>query len=460
MHKYLGILLFLIGLAGIIYFSGATDSVKASLNMYPMSIKPPQDKISPLLKEKLKEGGKVPVVVVLTAPTDMAMAQQEAILPQLQAMGFELKFQILNVANAMAGEIPADKINELAQNPYVSEILYDGKIFKQFSLAPTTSLERALEQIHVDVVRRMGYTGKGVTVILIDSGIDNHHPWLAGKVIAEYHAYPTDKDWTNPHGTHCAGIIVSVAPDVKFVDVIALDEQGSARLSWILKALDYAYSIADKYKPCVCSCSWGAYPSDAPEFNEVRKAVLRLAEKMPVVFAAGNFGPSPKTIACPADADNGKIEVITVGAVDYNNVVAWFSSRGPDTYGIIHNEPNVVAPGVDIVSAKAGGGTIAMSGTSMACPFVSGVIALMLQKNPNLTDEQCLKILEETAKDLGPRGFDYSYGYGLVQADKAIEMVSNQPITVVNTSNWKSACVGFSTIVTLIGLIIIVRCWE
>jgi len=449
--KKLGIVLMIIGLIGILYFGNAIDSVKASLQMYPMSVEPPSEKISPLLKEKMKEMKEVPVVVELTAPTDMAIAQQQLVISQLSMIGFKPTLQIFGVGNEIAGTIPSNKVEELASNPYVKRVLYDGFFFKAFGnySTPREAMAQALRQIHA---LGLPYTGKGVTVIVIDSGIDSHHPWIRGHVVEVYKTCPcpAGRNWTMPHGTHVAGIILAVAPDVKLVNIVALGSNGEARLSWILKALDIAYHLADKYKPCLCSCSWGAYPENTPEMDAVRDAVARLEKVMPVVFAAGNFG-APKTIACPADVD----DVITVGAVDSTNHIAWFSSRGPDTYGKEHMEPDVVAPGVGIVSAKAGGGVIAMSGTSMACPFVSGVVALMLQKNPNLTNEDCLKILEKTAKDLGPKGFDYTYGYGLVQADKALGIVTQEPIVVKTSSG--SIGEGLSILLLLIGGILFVR---
>lgn len=463
--KHLGIFLTILGLL-LLVFANANQvnmAVYSTMKVFPMSVKEPSEKISPTLKQVIEQNpnAKIPVIVKLTAPPEMASVQQQAVVPRLMALGFEPTLNIMSVDNAVSGYITAKNVEKIAQNPYVDEILYDVKIFKVFSIP--SGLKADDELVKSVLANTMGYTGKGVTVFLIDTGVDVNHPMLKGKVIKTVYEIPSDliikahPSWTHPHGTHCAGIIVSVAPDVKIVNVVALDANGSARLSWLLKALDYVYSVADEYKPCVCSCSWGAWPVNSPECNELRQAVIRLCYKMPVVFAGGNFGPNEGTISCPADADDGHVEPITVGAVDGNLKIAWFSSRGPDHWGSLHKEPNVVAPGVDVVSAKAGGGYVAMSGTSMACPFVSGVVALMLQKNPSLTDEQCLQILEQTAKDLGPKGFDYSYGYGLVQADKALAITSSIPTPSVNTSQAMTV-VGMLLVVT--GIIIFVRWWP
>lgn len=463
--KVWGIFLIILGCLLIIFGNSATInmSVDSAMKVFPMSTVPPKEKISPTLLQVIKENpnAKVPVIVKLTAPPEMASAQQQTVVPQLMALGFNMTFNIMDVDNAVAGYVTAKNVYKIAENPYVSKVLYDVKIFKVFQIPqPLKQDDEIIKALQANL---LGYTGKGVTVFLIDTGVDVNHPMLKGKVIKTVYAIPTDyvikshPSWTHPHGTHCAGIIVSVAPDVKIVNVVALDANGSARLSWLLKALDYVYSVADEYKPCVCSCSWGAWPINSPECNELREAVIRLCHKMPVVFAAGNFGPNSGTIACPADADDGHVEPITVGAVDSNLKIAWFSSRGPDHWGEIHKEPNVVAPGVEVVSAKAGGGYVTMSGTSMACPFVSGVVALMLQKNPSLTDEQCLQILEKTAKDLGPKGFDYEYGYGLVQADKALGL-AGEYVTPHVQPNQAMTMIGLLVVVT--GFVLTMRWWS
>jgi len=457
--RALGIFLFFLGMAGLTYSLGVSESLMVSyystFGAFPMSVASPQEKISDTLEKELakaKPGEKIPVVVVLTGDTGaIAMAQQEAVIPSLQAVGFELTLRIVNVENALAGTIPADKVYELAANPNVEKILYDGKFFKITKTPNVKLLKESVPMINVPEVWKEGYTGKGVVVIIIDSGVQNNHPWLMRNgrslVIDEKVIVPGASDYTHWHGTHCAGIIASqdltykgVAPGIDgFVDIVAFDWQGSAKLSWVLGALDYAYKKAKELKAqgkaVVSTNSWGAPPYDADEFNEIRRAALKLTEVCPVVFAAGNSGPSSGTIECPGDADDGQNEVITVGAVDKNGNVAIFSSRGPDTWGIEHNEPDVSAPGVDIVSSVPGGSRAA-SGTSMATPHVAGVIALMLDKNPRLTNDECLRILMQTAVDKGHSGFDSDYGAGIVDAKKAVDAVSQaSPIAITVPSD-------------------------
>lgn len=444
--RTLGIILMVVGFVGLAYMYNAPDVVVSGYSMafkaYPMSIKTADEKISPTLKQQIasaRPDQELKVVLKLTAPTSMSVAQQQLVISQLQVYGFKPLAVTNYVANTIAGTVPAKNIDKVASNPYVDEVLADIVVAKLTSdIKSIEFLDKSVPMIGAPEVWKQGYTGQGVTVIEIDSGIQNNHPALMrnGKslVLEEKVIVPGASDYTHWHGTHVAGIIASqdekykgVAPGIKgFVDIVAFDYLGRATLSWVLQALDYAYKVADKYKPAVCTNSWGGPAYNNPEVNEMREAALKLAEKIPVVFAAGNNGPGSGTIAAPGDADkmvdNKLIEVITVGAVDKSGTIAFFSSRGPDRWGTDHNEPDISAPGVAIYSTVPGGFRGA-SGTSMATPHVSGVVALMLSKNPNLDNMQVLDILTSTAKDAGPSGFDYAYGYGIVQADKAVALV-------------------------------------
>ena len=466
--RILGIFLLLTGLISCAYLFNVPDVVvygyTAALSAYPMSVKSPEEKISPYLKEemsKVSPDTRIPVVIVLTAPEgSMAMAQQQSVMQTLQAADFQLTFSIVNVANALAGTIPAGKIEEVAADPNVDQVLYDGMFFEIYPV-DVECLKDTIPQIGADKAWAQGYEGEGVTVIIIDSGVQNNHPWLMrnGKslVLKEYVVCPGAQDYTHWHGTHCAGIIASqdstykgVAPGIKgFVDIVTFNKFGQAKVSWCLKALEIAYSEASQIQgPVVSTNSWGGPPYNYPEFNKLREAALKLADKIPVVFAAGNSGPASGTIICPGDADKEGNEIITAGAVDKSNKIAWFSSRGPDKWGKEHNEPDVSAPGVNVVSSVPGGQRSA-SGTSMATPHVAGTIALMLSKNPQLTNQECLDILMKSARDAGNPGFDYAYGAGIIQADKAVALTPGGGPQVPEVV-WQAAAV----ISLLVGLVL------
>ena len=297
------------------------------------------------------------------------------------------------------------------------------------------SLDTATGIMGVPQVWDLGYTGKGVKVALIDTGIDAGHPDLKGRVV-EW------KDFVNGrsapyddygHGTHCAGIIggsgaasngkyKGVAPEVEFIGIKVLGKDGSGDLSTILKGLDYAARSDAK----IISMSLGSDEHSQAIDDLVSRAVKN--GKI-VVCAAGNSGPDRRTIGCPSDSP----DAITVGATDKGDMIASFSSRGPTRDGRI--KPDITAPGKDIISCKAAGIMnekaidkyyIKMSGTSMACPMVSGSIALLVQMDSGLTPQKAKDILEKTAKPEGGKCPNNDYGYGRIDVKAAIDLMNGK----------------------------------
>ena len=214
--------------------------------------------------------------------------------------------------------------------------------------------------------------GKGVKVAVIDTGIDAGHPELSGKVDGGYSAItktenPADYQDDNGHGSHVAGTIaakkdgkgvVGVAPKARLYAVKVLDADGSGNLSDVIDGIVWAA----KNKMDVANMSLGA-----PVDSEAMKRAVRFARGSGVVIvaAAGNSGGS---VGFPgAYQDN-----IAVAASDSNDKLAGFSSRGP--------EVDFIAPGVDVLSAKMGGGFASYSGTSMAAPHVAGLAALAVSQ--------------------------------------------------------------------------------
>ena len=158
---------------------------------------------------------------------------------------------------------------------------------------------------------------------------------------------------------------------------------------------------------------------------------------IPVVVAAGNNGPH-NDINCPGQAQH----VLTVGAVDANKEIAWFSSRGPTTDG--NQKPDVVAYGVNIKSIDTEGNTIVASGTSFSTPLVAGVIACLGQKyGYSYSPEQYYDAVRKSAEDLGAPGVDYEYGWGFVNASSAFTaMESMIPQEVYYKIGVPIFCVG------------------
>jgi serine protease AprX len=250
---------------------------------------------------------------------------------------------------------------------------------------------------------------------------------------------------TEGHGTHVAGIAVGsggqsgglykgVAPDAKFVNVKVFSTANSTTSDIVLKGLDWVLSNAKAHNIRVASMSLGGTPSDGTD--AICRAVDHAVDEgMIVIAAAGNAGPGKGSITAPGAA----AKAITVGAVDKEKRVAGYSSRGP-TVRTARAKPDISAPGSDItstvppstttVSGVFGGKSSAgfygtLSGTSMATPHVSGVVALMLQANPALTPTDVKKMLLVTAQDLGAKGPDNDTGYGFVNAIAAVQVAKD-----------------------------------
>ncbi len=218
-----------------------------------------------------------------------------------------------------------------------------------------------------------------MTIALIDTGADQDHEALKGKiaVFKDFVNNQTNSYDDNGHGTHCASLIAGngcgVAPRAKLVIVKVMDRDGACYLSDALGALDWCLENRDRLGIKIVSFSVGGEnPAGGPSLLD--EACDKMVEQGFVLcVAAGNSGPAPGSIVTPGDAKS----VITVGAIDSSGAIFELSSRGPAADGEI--KPDLVTLGVDVVSALAGteDGFSSMSGTSMAVPQVAGAAALL-----------------------------------------------------------------------------------
>nr|WTA65044.1 S8 family peptidase [Micromonospora sp. NBC_00855] len=304
-------------------------------------------------------------------------------------------------------------------------------------------LDRNLGQIAAPDAWKAGYTGKGVRVAVLDTGADFTHPDLVGRVAerADFTAEGGDAVDHNGHGTHVASTIAGtgaaahgqrrgVAPDAKLVIGKVLDDHGYGDDSGIIAAMEWAATRAD-----VINMSLGG--SDPDDGNDpLSLAVDGLSKSTGALFviAAGNSGAA---ISSPGSAASA----LTVGAVDRNDKLADFSSRGPLVTSNVA-KPELVAPGVDIVAARAAGTNLqdpidryyeAISGTSMASPHVAGAAALLAQRHPDWTGERLKAALVGAADPL--TGIDpYAVGAGRLNAARALGgPTSNQPVVNLGT---------------------------
>ncbi|MET9632171.1 S8 family peptidase [Lentzea sp. NPDC006480] len=285
------------------------------------------------------------------------------------------------------------------------------------------SLDRSTTQIGAPQAWQAGLTGKGVKVAVLDTGVDEKHPDLAGRQVAEQNFTP-DPDATDDagHGTHVAATIASngqkyrgVAPDAQILDGKVCVVQGCAE-SWILAGMQWAVDQG----AALVNMSLGGM--DTPQVDPVEEALDRLSRESGALFvvAAGNEGPDAGTVGSPGSAE----EALTVGSVDRNDMIADRSSRGPTADGGV--KPDVTAPGVGIVAAKAGTDDhVAMSGTSMATPHVAGVAALLKQQHPEWSGQRIKAQVMASAR-ANPSLKVFDQGTGRVDVPRALA----QPVTV------------------------------
>jgi hypothetical protein len=263
------------------------------------------------------------------------------------------------------------------------------------------------------VWREFGCRGDGVRVAILDTGIDNAHEDLRARVAEGQDFTGSPFGWRDVqgHGTHCAGIVaaadngvgvVGAAPAATLLAGKVLGDDGSGTLDNIARGVDWAVSR----KADVISMSLGG---DGPVSGVMRAALDRaIAAGAIVVVAAGNSGPYPNTVGSPGSYT----PCVTVGAVDNRAVVARFSSRGPQV--------DICAPGVNIMSTYPNNRYTALSGTSMATPYVAAVAALFVEMcrktAPAVAPSQALfeTYARGTARDLDAPGFDLNTGMGLL----------------------------------------------
>ncbi len=282
-------------------------------------------------------------------------------------------------------------------------------------------LDESVPRIGAPAAWAAGYTGEGVTVGVVDSGVDQTHPDLAGREQAErnFGESPDTVDRIG-HGTHVGSTVAAVAPGAKLLDAKVFDDDGFATESEVIAGMTWAVEQGAD----VLNLSLGA--DDRPEVDPLEAAVDTLSAEhgVLVVVAAGN-AYRPGTIGSPASAD----AALAVGAVDGSDAPADFSSRGP-RIGDGAVKPEITAPGVDITAAQPGGGHAEWSGTSMATPHVAGAAALLAQQHPEWTGAQLKAALVASATpSSGATPFDQ--GAGRVDVPAALgQTVTAEPATV------------------------------
>ena len=415
----------------------------------------------------LDEEGLISVIVNFDhTPTeeDQAMLERE--------VEFQTQFRYWLI-DSIAGTVELSRIHEIIGLPGVVFVELDGVLGIQ--------MEEVVPVHGVDLVwQDTGYTGEGVTMAIIDTGIDGNHTALDDldddnmtddpKIVAFYDAInnPEETNGTeifpyddNGHGTHCAGITagtgapnyqhIGVAPRANLVGVKVLDGGGSGSFAAVMAGMQWTVEKRHEFNIRAASMSLGALTGAIEWTSSEEESVNRMANEMmragvTLFIAAGNSGGTA-TIGTPGSAE----DVITVGSLDKDTSIAIYSSQGPTEEGRV--KPNIafVGSSVNAPDANTGDGYVALSGTSMATPGAAGVAVLMYQANPDLSPFDIRNIMQETstyrechymfanepcAEDAIPKNRQNNvYGHGHVNAQPAVDEAANYDYDLSLTLN-------------------------
>ncbi len=390
------------------------------------------------------------LVADLQALADRTQAPLRAYLESERAAGRVEDFTPFWIFNGIAVQAHPDVIRALAGRPEVALIRLDryrkwvmnNDEMTNDRMTNGVSVEWNIARIRApEVWATLGISGTGAVVAGMDTGVDWLHPALQ----ANYRGYNPhgpavhSGNWYDPatnsrypiddhgHGTHTLGTAVGqegigVAPGARWIGVKVLDRYGYGYDSWIHAGFQWLLAPEGdpSLAPDVVNCSWGDENGASTEFQDDIRA-LRAAGIF-VVFANGNSGPAPGTVISPASLP----EAFAVGASDSEDLVAYFSSRGPSPWGEVR--PHVVAPGVSVRSALPGGTYGRMSGTSMAAPHVAGLVALLRAVSPTLSITRTAYLITSTAVPLSTTIPNNESGWGRIDAFAAVAALMNAGI--------------------------------
>ncbi|GAB3411143.1 S8 family serine peptidase [Flindersiella endophytica] len=304
------------------------------------------------------------------------------------------------------------------------------------------SLDQSVPLVGASQAWALGLDGKGTTVAILDSGIDTTHPDLTGKVAAGQSFVDGEPGYADHfgHGTHVASTIAGsaaasdgkykgVAPAATLLAGKVLDDSGNGSMSSVIAGMEWAA----RQGADVVNLSLGGPVTDGTD--PASAALNELSEQYGTLFvvAAGNNGEEA-SVSTPGAAD----AALTVGAVDKvtGTSIAEFSGRGP-RYGDGAVKPNLVAPGVGIIAARAAGTDgpepvgefyTRASGTSMATPHVAGAAAILAQQHPDWTAQQLKDVLVSTARPLDASTFEA--GAGRLDVARAVAQNVHGPAAV------------------------------
>ena len=357
------------------------------------------------------------------------------------------------IVPAFTASLTPDKISELTAQPGVRSVVenltldYIAPVSETPASVVVSSVSSELMLLKVPTLWQQGLKGAGRLICSFDTGVDWDHPALVDQWRGNTHSLSSS--WFSKvapdelpydavgHGTHTMSLMVGaadadtfgVAPEAEWITAGVIDQGRPLQttLSDIIEAFQWALNpdgdtATTDDVPDVILNSWGVPKGLFVPCDEMFTHIVDVVEAAGIVtvFAAGNEGPDPMTLRSPADQASTPINSLAVGAVNIDKQIANFSSRGPSSCDQTQIKPEIVAPGVGVRSSQNGGGYTIMSGTSMAAPFIAGLVALMRQYNPDATVEEIKLALLLATEDLGAAGEDNTYGHGLVDASRLL----------------------------------------
>ncbi len=418
------------------------------------------------------------VVKELKAFAEVSQHDLKRVLSEMESHGMVSSVRSLWSANTLYFEATKTAILDLAERTDIETItlntqhqwIAEGETPKPAS--DTRETTPNITKVKADQVWEQGYTGKGVVVAVVDSGVNyNHldladHLWDGGEEFP-HHGYDIVNNDNDPmddkgHGTHCAGTVLGdgtagsltgMAPEATLMCVKSIRGDGFGGAVNIAGGMEWSV----EHGCDLISMSLGMVGAGVADKEILRRTCESILDAgIVALVCAGNEGinilqmmyPIPNNVRVPAScpppyldpdqmANPGPLScVVAVGAVNYNDAAADFTSQGPVTWqdtefgdyaynpGIGLIRPDVCAPGVGIKSLdyENTSGYTNMDGTSQATPCVAGIVALMLQKNPELTPAEICRILEETSVKLTPTKSNVT-GVGRVDALAAVDAV-------------------------------------
>lgn len=366
---------------------------------------------------------------VYEALTSTAKASQAGLIKELEAVDADYEsYWISNRILVEDGTLAlADKLAKSGEVQRISETvqlnLVEPVKRAEASDKGTQAVEWGLDAVNAPEVWEMGYTGEGITVSNIDTGVQYDHPALAdqyrgtqadGSVVNDYNWQDTSGSAPEPfddngHGTHTMGTMVGddgagnqigVAPGADWIATNGCDSCSDTALlesgQWILAPTKTDGTDPDPSKrPNVVNNSWGLTAAGSIDDWYTDTTAAWEAAGIFGTWSAGNSGPGCTTTSSPG-ANTGSY---STGAFDVNGAIAGFSSRGTGQDGMV--KPNISAPGVNVRSSVPGDGYAAFNGTSMAAPHLAGAVALLWSAAPALIGdiEGTQALLDETAVD-------------------------------------------------------------